>query len=61
LGERGSQSRLSYVAVYDGKAISLAVVPQHEILAYLHPVPPIWPQGARFCAGNTARVNQPID
>jgi hypothetical protein len=56
LNERSSQSRLSNVAVQDGKTLSLAVVLQNEVLAYFQPVPPIWPQGTRFCAGNAAPV-----
>ena len=57
LGQRSSQTRLSYVAVSNGKTHCLAVVLQNEVLAYLQPVPPIWPQGgARFCAGDRSCV-----
>ena len=51
------QLGLRHVPVTDGKAHGLAVVFQNEVLAYFQPVPPIWPQGARFCAGNGPSVN----
>ena len=56
LNKRGSQTCLSNVTVQDGKPLGLAVVLQNEVLAYFQPVPPIWPQGARFCAGNSGSV-----
>ena len=56
LNERSPQSRLSNVTVQHGKTLGLAVVLQNEVLAYFQPVPPIWPQGTRFCAGNSRCV-----
>jgi hypothetical protein len=56
LYERSSQSCLSNVTVQHGKPLGLAVVLQNEVLAYFQPVPPIWPQGARFCADNSQCV-----
>jgi hypothetical protein len=56
LAECSAQPCLSDVPAVDGIAHGRSVVPQNEVLAYFQPVPPIWPQGARFCAGNTAVV-----
>ena len=56
LAERGSYSRLSDVAFEHRKAPGSAVVLQNDVLANFQPVPPIWPQGARFCADNTEHV-----
>ena len=56
LNKRSPQSRLSNVTVTNGKTLGLAVVLQNEVLAYFQPVPPIWPQGARFCTGNSGCV-----
>ena len=56
LNQRSSQSCLSNVTVQHGKPLGLAVVLQNEVLAYFQPVPPIWPQGARFCADNSRCV-----
>jgi hypothetical protein len=54
--ERNSHLRLSDVAIANGKTLGLAVVLQNQVLANFQPVPPIWPQGARFCADNTEHV-----
>ena len=48
--------RLSNITVQDGEPHGAAVELQNEVLANFQPVPPIWPQGARFCAANAGYV-----
>ena len=50
LGKCRPQTRLSNITIPNGKPHRVAVEPQNEVLANFQPVPPIWPQGARFCA-----------
>jgi hypothetical protein len=56
LALRDSQLCLIKVAIANGKTLRPTVVLQNEVLANFQPVPPIWPQGARFCADNAGRV-----
>lgn len=60
LNERSTKSCLSNVAVRHRKLLGLAVGLQDEVRAYFQPVPPIWPQGARFCAGNGVGVKSAL-